>query len=327
MNYIVLDLEWNQPVSYASAAYRKVGSKLLFEVIQIGAAKVDETMQIVDSISIPICPTHYLTIHPRVKRMTGLTQEILCDAPAFPEGMERFMDWCGDDCVCLTWGGDDISVLQQNVDFFKFGRPLPRMYDLQRLYAAEMGRSGQMALKAAMETLGIDPDENRSFHNAKDDAYYTALVWQKLPHPEKVLQYEEHAKKLGHSERRSRLRFSETVPSVKEALASDKLTAPRCPTCQQPTQLKTELIPQAAGRFVALAECAHHGPLFLQARFALLPDGQKGMRLTIQPADRQTKAYVHTKELQYQLKRKRGDYANVDFDDLTEALSSDMPFD
>ena len=30
MNYIVLDLEWNQPVSYASAAYRKVGSKLLF---------------------------------------------------------------------------------------------------------------------------------------------------------------------------------------------------------------------------------------------------------------------------------------------------------
>ena len=49
--------------------------------------------------------------------------------------------------------------------------------------------------------------------------------------------------------------------------------------------------------------------------------------LTIQPADRQTKAYVHTKELQYQLKRKRGDYANVDFDDLTEALSSDMPFD
>ena len=78
---------------------------------------------------------------------------------------------------------------------------------------------------------------------------------------------------------------------------------------------------------MALSECQHHGALFVQARFALLPDGQKGMRLTIQPADRQTKAYVHTKELQYQLKRKRGDYANVDFDDLTEALSSDMPFD
>ena len=237
------------------------------------------------------------------------------------------MDWCGDDCVCLTWGGDDISVLQQNADFFKFGRPLPRMYDLQRLYAAESGRKGQVALKAAMEALGINPDEDRSFHNAKDDAYYTALVWQKLPHPEKVLQYEEHARKLGHSERRSRVRFSETVPSVKEALASEKLTAPRCPTCQQPAQLKTELIPQATGRFVALAECAHHGPLFVQARFALLPDGQKGMRLTIQPADRQTKAYVHTKELQYQHKRKRGDYVNVDFDDLQDALTSDMPFD
>jgi hypothetical protein len=79
MQYIVLDLEWNQPVSYQSAAYRKVGDRLLFEVIQFGATKLDEELNIVDTISIPVCPTHYLTIHPRVKRMTGLSQEVLCE--------------------------------------------------------------------------------------------------------------------------------------------------------------------------------------------------------------------------------------------------------
>ena len=44
MQYIVLDLEWNQPISYHSPAYKSVGGKLLFEMIQIGAVKVDEQL-------------------------------------------------------------------------------------------------------------------------------------------------------------------------------------------------------------------------------------------------------------------------------------------
>ena len=59
MQLIVLDLEWNQPTSYQSAAYRRVGDRLLFEVIQFGAAKLDEGLEIVDTISIPVNPTHY----------------------------------------------------------------------------------------------------------------------------------------------------------------------------------------------------------------------------------------------------------------------------
>ena len=30
MDYIILDLEWNQPLSYNSSAYKSVGGKLLF---------------------------------------------------------------------------------------------------------------------------------------------------------------------------------------------------------------------------------------------------------------------------------------------------------
>ena len=78
MQYIVLDLEWNQPVSYQSTAYRKVGDRLLFEVIQFGAAKMNEQFEIVDTISVPVRPTQYLTIHPRVKRMTEQRGALRC---------------------------------------------------------------------------------------------------------------------------------------------------------------------------------------------------------------------------------------------------------
>ena len=327
MQFIVLDLEWNQPTSYQSAAYRRVGDSLLFEVIQFGAAKLDQSLNVVDTLSIPVRPTHYVTIHPRVKRMTGITQETLCDAPAFPEAMENFMDWCGEDCAFLTWGCDDISVLQQNVDFFRVERALPRMYDIQRLYAAAMGKSGQTALKTAMETLEVEADEERSFHNAMHDAYYTARVFQRLPRPMDVLDYEEQPRKLCHNERRSRFRITDMVPSVAQALAGEALAAPKCPTCGQPTKRQTELIPQAVGKYVALSRCQHHGLMFVKVRFSQLPDGQKGMHLSVLPANRQTRAYVHTKELQYQLKRKRGDYDHVDVEDLTGTFMSNMPFE
>ncbi|MEF9878768.1 MAG: 3'-5' exonuclease [Clostridia bacterium] len=327
MQYIVLDLEWNQPTSYNSAVYRRVGDSLLFEVIQIGAAKLNERLEIVDSVSIPVRPTHYLTIHPRIKRMTGITQEVLCDAPTFAEAMDAFMSWCGEDCAFLTWGCDDISVLTQNVDFFRYERPMPKMYDIQRLYAEAMHQSGQTALKTAMEALQIEPDEERSFHNAEHDAYYTAQVFCKLPEPMAVLKHEEQPRKLSHNERRSRFRVTNMVPSVREALAGESLQNPHCPTCAQPMKLQTELIPQSAGKYVALCKCKQHGLMFVKVRFSALPDGQKGMHLSVLPANQQTKAYVHTKELQFQLKRKRGDYDNVDVDDLSEAFQSNMPFE
>ena len=40
MHYIVVDLEWNQPMSFDSSVFRQVGDRLVFEMIQIGAVKV-----------------------------------------------------------------------------------------------------------------------------------------------------------------------------------------------------------------------------------------------------------------------------------------------
>ena len=326
MHYIVMDLEWNQPTSFNTPVFRQIGDSLLFEVIQIGAVKLAEDFSLQEELSIPIRPTHYTSIHPRVKRMTHLGQEELCDAPAFPEAMEQFAKWCGEDYVFLTWGGDDVSVFQQNLDFFKYEGKVGRMYDVQRYYAEafELG-ARQKSLKGALEQLLIEPDESRGFHNAVNDAYYTALVLQKLPEPSLVLKHEQSPRKLSHNPRRTRFRITHTVPTVAEGLAGADVATPECPTCKKPTQLVTELTPQAPGKYVALSKCPQHGQLFIRVRFNVLPDGQRGMHLSVTPANAQNRAYVHTKVLQNEYRRKHGQ--GFDPEDLSRASESNMPFE
>ncbi len=326
MHYIVMDLEWNQPTSFNTPVFRQIGDSLLFEVIQIGAVKLDEDFSVMGELSIPVKPTHYVNIHPRVRRMTHLGRDELEDAPAFPEAITQFSDWCGEDYVFLTWGADDVSVLKQNLDFFQYEGEPARMYDVQRYYAEafELG-ARQKSLQGAMEHLEIAQDENRDFHNAVNDAYYTALVLQKLPNPEGVLKHEQTPRKLCHNPRSARSRVTHTVPSVTAGLASADVLTPACPACKKPTQLETELTPQAPGKYVALSKCPQHGHLFIKVRFSMLPDGQRGMHLSVTPANRQNRAYVHTKILQDQYKRKHG--VTFDPEDLSRASENNMPFE
>lgn len=326
MQWIVLDLEWNQPTSYQSAAYKAAGDKLLFEVIQFGAAKLNERFEIVDTLSVLVRPTYYRVIHSRVKRMTGITFDLLCDADPFPEAFERFMSWCGEDCTFLTWGGDDISVLKQNMDCFGSQYALPRMFDIQRLYAVQKGKKSQVALKTAMEELGIEPDENRAFHNAVHDAYYTALVWKAMPEPAKVLLYEEQAHILAHNEHKTKVHITDVVESVQAGLeqkAPQKLTCPHCATL---CALDGEWIPQAKGKYIALCKCRKHGQQFAKAYFYPMRGGKVGMNLSITKLNYQNKAYIHTKLLQYQYKKSRGVFDDFDPEDLS-GIASNMPFE
>ncbi len=327
MQYIVMDMEWNQPISFQSAAYRKASGRLLFEVIQIGAVKLNRRFKVVEQINLLIAPTHYQTIHSRVRRITGITEEVLQDAPDFLTAMAQFEAFCGKDCAYLTWGCDDISVLKQNADFFGYDKPLPPTYDVQKLYAAQTQGRGQVALKTAMEDMDIQEDEERRFHNALDDAYYTALVFSNLKNRKEIQKYEQKPRVLAHHGSRNRFRATHTFDHVAEALKSNVLTTPMCPTCNQPSDLQTALIPQAQGKYVALSKCKQHGLLFVKARFASMPSGQKGLHLSVATADRQTRSYVHTKELQYQYKCAHHMMDDYDIENLSSFSRSNMPFD
>jgi hypothetical protein len=186
--------------------------------------------------------------------------------------------------------------------------------------------NGQKALKSAMEQLGVEEEAERTFHHALHDAYYTARVLQKLPDPAMLLNYEQEPRKFSHAAGGRHFRITHTVPTVAEGLTHKDVLHPSCPTCKQPAALVTELIPQSPGRYIALCKCAKHGQFLVKVRFAQLNGAQKGMNVNVSPASRQTRAYVHTKSLQHQYRRKNG-FAFPDPEDLRQARSSSMPFD
>ena len=302
MHYIVLDLEWNQPLSYQSAVYRRVGDRLIFEMIQIGAVRLGDDLRIMDSISIPIAPTHYFQIHPRIRRMTGLGAEELAGAPSFREALEQFSSWCGEDYVLLTWGCDDVSVLQQNIDFFDCGDiPLAPMYDIQKLFAEVHQLKDRSSLKAAMDLVQIAPDESMAFHNAKNDAWYTAQVFRTLPDPSAVLRCAQQPKNLIHKHRHSREKTpGEAFDSVQQALESDTALHPVCPRCGRILALDGEYVMQSADKYIALAKCKNHGRMLIRLLLQIDDDGRRVLRRTAARATQSNIAYVHTKQLQFQ---------------------------
>ena len=70
MQFIVLDLEWNQALS--GKPYKRDDLTLAGEIIQIGAVKLDDSMHIVDSLRICVAPKYYKKMHWSVKKLTGL---------------------------------------------------------------------------------------------------------------------------------------------------------------------------------------------------------------------------------------------------------------
>lgn len=182
MNYIVFDMEWNQPVSKNSYPYIKIGSQLSNEIIQIGAYKLDDSFNITDSFMRYVRPAFYKKLNHNVLKITELDKKNIENGDDFIDVFEDFIDWCGNEFCFFTWGTDDISVMRQNTEFYSLPTDkIKNWYNLQLMYSKEVFQnSNQCALNTAMEHFNIDISEYRHLHDALNDAYYTALVFKKL---------------------------------------------------------------------------------------------------------------------------------------------------
>ncbi len=304
MQFIVLDLEWNQPLSYESSAYKSVGGKLLFEMIQIGAVKLNERLEIIDSFNQLIRPTHYVKLHPRIKRITQISQDDLEDAPQFPEAFQRFSAWCGSDYALLTWGCDDISVLAQNIGFFACKNELVKVYDLQQMFGDIIENTKErQSLKAAMEHYQIEPSEEKAFHNAMNDAYYTALVFSHFAKPEQILNYPLKARQLLHTDKRKKMLISvlRAGKSLPEMLSGQAALNPPCPICGKKQELAAGYV-KRYDTYTALATCPDHGLMFVKLRFIKNDEGKRMMERCVSLSEEQNSAYVRTKLLQWETK-------------------------
>lgn len=183
MNYIIFDLEWNQ--SSQPGATDKQGNPLPFEIVEIGAVKLNENRDMVGEFSELVKPQIYHEMHHITSKLIHLQMEQLEKGRPFKEVMEEFLGWCGDDCVFCTWGPLDLLELQRNMKYYELpilsDRPI-RYYDIQKLFSiAYEDRKSRRSLEYAIDMLGIHKDI--PFHRAFSDAYYTAQVFDMIEDP------------------------------------------------------------------------------------------------------------------------------------------------
>ena len=91
MNYIVLDMEWNQP-GYADTALCRNGVCMKNEIIQIGAVKLSESMEKTGVFECIIKPVSLTSMNRMIKQLTGITDEMLDKGESFEAALKRDAD-------------------------------------------------------------------------------------------------------------------------------------------------------------------------------------------------------------------------------------------
>ncbi len=178
MNYIIVDLEWNQsPQGKGSER-----EKLPFEIIEVGAVKVSSQRKILDEFHSYIRPQVYSEFHYKTQELLNIDIKDLKNQKYFSEVSKEFFNWCGDEYVFCTWGNMDLTELQRNLAYYHL---LPlllgpiRYYDVQKLFALQYeGVKNPHTLEYAVDFLQIRKKE--FFHSAIHDARYTAEVFVRL---------------------------------------------------------------------------------------------------------------------------------------------------
>ena len=290
-SYIVLDLEWNQ-------GYEKTTKpEMPFEIIEIGAVKLDSERRAVDAFECSIRPRVYRTLHHMVKKVIRLKMEELRGAEPFPIVMKRFLKWCGRDYIFCTWGPQDLGELQRNMRYYGM-KPLANgplaFLDVQKLFSLDR-EDGKIrrSLESAVEMMDIEKGE--SFHRADSDAGYTAEILRIIGTEalEKHVSYD-----LFHlpPDRRHELKVrfdtyskyvSREFPDKADALRDSEAKSLRCFVCNKDTKTAMDWFTLNGRNYLGLGVCKEHGPMRGKLRLRKSDGGKHYVVKTIRPATRE----------------------------------------
>lgn len=268
MFYITLDLEWNQAYAQkALAVQRQLSSRLRGEVIQIGAVKLDKNLHICGSYQIIVKPKYFKKLHKHVSELTGITQEQMDVGTPLTVAAESFKRWCGDDFAFLTWGPDDIPMLKENfhVNGIDFDW-LDTTYDLQQIFSRQTdGEAKQRSLEFAMEHFEIPM--NLPAHDALNDAYFTALVAQKLDVAGGIKTYNDYkgefleSSVIGDADA-----GDDGYVTISEMLDDEIVKAPKCPICHATMQSQDRVLHSKGQKYTFHFNCKKDGDMLLVLR-------------------------------------------------------------
>lgn len=311
MHYIVFDLEWNQ----CPEGKEKEEKGLPFEIVEIGAVKLDENFRLVDTFHTMVKPQVYRWIHEKTREVIHLDYKNLLNGLLFPRAVTEFLKWCGEDRRFCTWGDLDLLELQRNMKYYNILGLLPGpviYYDVQKLFGIYCGeKEPRRSLQYAMETMGIEC--KMTLHRALVDAWYTGEVMKRLknqmvPENSSIDVYQNPKRKpeeitVSYG---NKVKFiSREFASKERALREKGMLNVICPICQKPVKKKIRWFAVNARRYVCVSSCPRHGLMKGKIRFKSTDEKKYYVIKTIELTDKKEAKRIQEKQEVLRLKRKK----------------------
>ena len=307
MKYIVFDLEWNQGDG------TKTVSTLPFEIIELGAVKYNDRMEMISSFHEVIRPRVYPEMHYITKQLMHIQKQELRSGRSFVWVMRKFLAWCGEeDRIFCTWGPADLTELQRNMKYYGMEPlaegPIPYL-DVQKLYSiAAEERKTRRALETVVDTLEIPKDI--PFHRAFSDAYYTGKVLARIYTPDLAgnLSYDVFHPPVNR-EGELKLQFdtyakfiSRQFSNKEEAFHDPEVVSSKCYLCHRNLKKLMPWFAMNHHQYYCLAYCDVHGHLKGKIRLRTTDDGMTFVVKTTklisrEDAEKLLKQKEHVKEM------------------------------
>lgn len=278
MNYVVLDLEWNQ-----SEQKSKENKQIPFEIIEIGAIKLDRDRNVIGQFSQLVKPCVYSNMHHVTQNLVHLDIDQLERGSSFQEVIADFLNWCGkDEYIFCTWGPLDLAELQRNMRFYQLktlsNKPFPFL-DVQKLFSLQFEDGKQRrSLENAIDFIQIEKDI--PFHRAFSDAYYTAKILQRIS--ENVLKRRSYdvfnlpkrRKDEVYAEFDSYVKYISREFKSKHGVMSDReVRSTVCYLCNKNARKIVKWFTYNGKHYHCIAQCPEHG--YLKGKIRLRKSEEK----------------------------------------------------
>ena len=176
MNSVFIDLEFCE----IHKEFVDEREKSKFEIIEVGAVKLDEKNQVIQRFDALVKP-QYGTISDFITELTHITNEMVAGAADFGTVMDSFLAWVGEDVTIYSWSSSDWRQLQMECRLKEYkSEQLEQLYnhwiDYQMIFGKILGIDQAVSLEKALLGAGIEFAGQK--HSALADAENTAALYE-----------------------------------------------------------------------------------------------------------------------------------------------------
>lgn len=187
MRYIIVDFEMNK----LDKQYKEERKICCQEIIEIGAVMLNDRYQEISRFRTYVKPQYAEEIRRNITRLTGITTEMVAEAPIFSEAMKQFTEWCFSfegECQVQAWSDSDLQQMLSEIALKKYKvnenqmELIENWNNFQDEYIKKIGFERVVSLEKALYYAGLDFDLRKIHAFIVARNYGIRYMWITLSH-------------------------------------------------------------------------------------------------------------------------------------------------